>query len=226
MKMEAIKRVFSFLMILSLVLCFVGCDGKQNSDKSTQENTINNPSAIQSTENKNTQKESSGDGKNQSGKVLVVYYSATGNTENVAKIIAEHTNADVFKITPKKEYTSDDLNWRNNQSRVCVEHDNPAQRNVELVKVTPDNFGDYDTVFIGYPIWWGIAAWPVDNFIKENDFSGKMVIPFCTSASSGLGESKDMLEKAAGSGEWKQGKRFTENASSEEIKSWIETLNY
>lgn len=92
------------------------------------------------------------------GKVLVVYYSATGNTENVAKIIASNTNADVFEITPEKEYTADDLNWRNNQSRVCIEHDNPDKRNVELVKVTPDNFGDYDTVFIGYPIWWGIAA--------------------------------------------------------------------
>lgn len=160
------------------------------------------------------------------GKVLVVYYSATGNTENVAKIIASNTNADVFEITPEKEYTADDLNWRNNQSRVCIEHDNPDKRNVELVKVTPDNFGDYDTVFIGYPIWWGIAAWPVDNFIKGNDFTGKTVIPFCTSASSDLGESGELLRKAAGSGEWKRGKRFNENPSSEEVKNWIETLNH
>ena len=116
------------------------------------------------------------------GKTLVVYYSATGNTEEVANAIAAATGADVFELEPADPYTDEDLNWTDENSRVTVEHDNPDQRDVELVADTVDNWEEYDTVFIGYPIWWGIAAWPVDTFVEANDFTGKTVIPFCTSS--------------------------------------------
>ena len=125
----------------------------------------------------------------ESGGVLVVYYSATGNTENVANYIAEATGGDLFEITPAEPYTSDDLNWTDDNSRVTLEHEDESLRDVELVAETVDNWDRYDTVFIGYPIWWGIAAWPVDGFVEANDFTGKTVIPFCTSSSSGIGES-------------------------------------
>ena len=117
--------------------------------------------------------------------ILVVYFSATGNTESAANLIAEATGADVFKLEPVEPYTDADLNWTDESSRVVYEHDNPDDRHVELVADTVENWDQYDTVFIGYPIWWGIAAWPVDTFVEANDFTGKTVIPFCTSSSSG-----------------------------------------
>ena len=97
-------------------------------------------------------------------------------------------------------------------------------RAVELESAVPDNWGDYDTVFIGYPIWWGIAAWPVNGFIAANDFTGKTVIPFCTSSSSGLGESGELLEEAAGTGNWLEGQRFRSGASEDDVKDWVASL--
>lgn len=102
----------------------------------------------------------------ESGKTLVVYYSATGSTRKVAGEIASELGADTFEITPVQTYTSDDLNWNNNNSRVSKEHNDESLRDVELTKVTPDNWESYDTVLIGYPIWWYIAAWPVNNFVR------------------------------------------------------------
>lgn len=158
------------------------------------------------------------------GKVLVVYYSATGNTENVANYIAEATGADMLKLEPVEPYSGADLDWTDQNSRVVYEHDNPDARKMELVAATVDDWDSYDTVFIGYPIWWGIAAWPVDSFIEANDFSGKTVVPFCTSSSSELGESGELLEKAAGTGNWLEGERFRSSASEEDVKKWVEGL--
>lgn len=162
--------------------------------------------------------------KQKDNKSLVVYYSSTGNTKTVAKYIADETGADLFELVPKELYTSDDLDWNNKDSRVCVEHDNPDKRNVELSSKTVDNWDSYDTVYIGYPIWWGIAAWPVNTFISSNDFTGKTVIPFCTSASSELGESGKLLADMAGTGDWQEGKRFSSGASKDDVASWIDTL--
>ena len=160
----------------------------------------------------------------ESGKTLVVYYSATGSTRKVAEEIASELGADTFEITPVQTYTSDDLNWTNNNSRVSKEHNDESLRNVELTKVTPDNWDSYDTVLIGYPIWWGIAAWPVDTFVKGNDFTGKTVIPFCTSTSSGLGDSGTRLQKLAGTGNWQAGQRFSSGASASEVSKWVKSL--
>ena len=126
------------------------------------------------------------------GKTLVVYYSATGTTEGVAQTIADATGGDLFEIQPVEPYTDDDLDWTND----CL-------RDVDLVSTSVDNWDSYDTVFIGYPIWWGIAAWPVDGFVEANDFTGKAVIPFCTAASSGIGDSGNLLEEMAGTGSWR-----------------------
>ena len=158
------------------------------------------------------------------GKTLVVYYSAQNHTKEVAEKIAENLNADTFEIVPEQIYTSEDLDWTNNNSRVSREHDDESLRSIKLVSSKVDNWDEYDTILIGYPIWWGIAAWPVDTFVKENDFNGKTVIPFCTSASSGLGESGELLEKEANSGNWAKGYRFSSNPSDSDIKSWTDSL--
>ena len=166
-----------------------------------------------------------GDTTAESGKTLVVYYSASGTTKRVATAIADAAGADLYEITPVEPYTSDDLNWTNSSSRVSREHDDESLRDIALTEITPADWDSYDTVLIGYPIWWGIAAWPVDNFVKGNDFTGKTVIPFCTSASSGLGDSGSLLEEMAGTGDWQEGHRFSSGASDADAADWVASLN-
>lgn len=161
----------------------------------------------------------------EAGKVLVVYYSASGNTARVANDIAEAAGADVFEIIPVEPYTSDDLNWTNQSSRVSVEHDNPDARTVELASTEVPDWDSYTTVFIGYPIWWGIAAWPVDGFVSANDFTGKTVIPFATSSSSGMGESGTLLAQLAGTGDWQSGQRFSSGTSASDVQAWVSGLD-
>ena len=168
---------------------------------------------------RDTQDASSGN-----GNTLVVYYSATGNTERAAQYIADATGGDIFELEPVDPYTDEDLDWTNDNSRVTVEHDNEDQRDVELVADTVDNWDSYDTVFVGYLIWWGIAAWPVDGFIEANDFTGKTVIPFCTSSSSDIGDSGQLLADMAGTGNWLEGQRFSSGVSQDEVDQWVESL--
>ena len=156
-----------------------------------------------------------------SGKTLVVYYSASGNTRQVAETVAQAANADIFEIVPAQIYTSSDLDWTDRSSR---EHDDESLRNVELTTTEVPDWDSYDTVFIGYPIWWGIAAWPMDTFVKANDFTGKTVIPFATSSSSGLGQSGSRLAAMANGGDWQQGQRFRSGASDSDVQKWVNGL--
>ena len=157
-------------------------------------------------------------------RVLVAYFSATGNTEAVAGYIAQATGGDLFEITPADPYTVDDLNWTDENSRVVYEYENPDERDTELASDTPDGWEDYDVIFLGYPIWWYDAAWPVDGFVEANDFTGKTVIPFCTSSSSGLGESGELLAELAGTGDWQEGQRFPSSASQADVEAWVDGL--
>lgn len=159
------------------------------------------------------------------GKTLVVYFSATGTTQGVAQTIADTVGADLFEVVPSDPYTSDDLNWTNNDSRVSREHNDEGLRAVALESTDVDGWDDYDTVFIGYPIWWGIAAWPMNGFVSANDFSGKNVVPFCTSLSSGIGQSGELLAELADAGTWLDGQRFSRSSSEADIASWIAGLN-
>lgn len=142
----------------------------------------------------------------------------------MAGYIADALGADQFELVPTQPYTSDDLNWTTPGSRVNREHDDESLRDVKLTANTIANWADYDTVLVGYPIWWSIAAWPVNDFVKNNDFSGKTVIPFCTSASSGLGQSGTLLAEMAGTGDWRTGQRFSSSASQEQVAEWANTL--
>ena len=160
----------------------------------------------------------------ESPRVLVAYFSATGNTARVANAIAEATGGDLFELTPAEPYTDEDLNWTDENSRVVYEYENPDARDTELTVYTPENWEDYDVVFVGYPIWWYDAAWPVEGFVTENDFTGKTVIPFCTSSSSGIGESGQRLAGLAGTGDWLEGQQFRSGASQEDVTAWVESL--
>ena len=155
------------------------------------------------------------------GNVLVAYFSATGNTEGVATAIAECLGADVFAIEAAQPYTEADLNYSDDASRTSVERADGT--NPELAQVTPDGWADYDTVFLGHPIWWGEAAWPLRTFVAGNDFTGKTVVSFCTSGSSGIGGSADGLEELAGSGDWRGGARFSAGAG-DDAADWAAGL--
>lgn len=231
--MNLMKRTLSLLLSLVMALSLAACSGNENSSSSQVSSAAPESSAAESSASESSseapsssevssqaQAEDTGSGSS----VLVVYYSATGNTAQVAQYIADSTGGDLFEIQPVEPYTDDDLNWTDDNSRVSQEHADESLRDVELVADTVDNWDQYDTAFIGYPIWWGITAWPVDGFVEANDFSGKTVIPFCTSSSSGLGQSGQLLADMAGTGDWQEGQRFRSGASQEDVQSWIEEL--
>ena len=176
---------------------------------------------IASTEESTAAENSTG---NAEGKTLVVYFSASGNTERVAEVIADATGGELFELVPVEPYTDEDLDYTDDNSRVSQEHENPEQREMKLVSSTVEDWSDISVVYIGYPIWWAEAAWPVDSFVEANDFTGKTVIPFCTSASSGLGESGELLAEMAGTGEWLEGIRFQSSVSEEDVVTWVESL--
>lgn len=233
------KKVITLFMSILLVFSLVAC-GNQNGGNGSQTSQPAESTTPESTPETSQQpnetlteapteapaesSDAAQETEGESGKTLVVYYSASGNTEAVAGYIAQATNADTLELVPVEPYSDEDLDWTANGSRVNKEHDDESLRDIELVETTAPNWDSYDTVFIGYPIWWGIAAWPVNGFIRANDFTGKTVIPFCTSASSGLGESGELLAEAAGTGNWLEGQRFSSRPSEEDVQAWIDGL--
>ena len=208
---KTMKKIISLFMVLTMVLSLAACSTNQSPSESTPEEQPDSSAEAQQPTD-------------EAGKTLVVYYSATGNTENVANYIATATDGDLFELEPAEPYSDADLNWTDDNSRVVREHDDESLRDIELVADTVENWDSYDTVFIGYPIWWGIAAWPVNGFIEANDFTGKTVIPFCTSSSSGLGESGELLAEMAGTGDWQEGQRFRSGASESDVAAWVESF--
>ncbi len=231
------KKHIAWLLGMILVFCLAACTSSPAGNTSTAENVSANSSAGEessiaeessATEESSAATESSVEETSSEtaaeDRVLVVFFSATGNTEAAAQYIAELTGGDLFELEPVEPYTDADLDWTDSGSRVVYEHENPEEQAVELEATTVDDWGSYSTVYIGYPIWWGQAAWPVNAFIEVNDFTGKTVIPFCTSSSSGLGQSGELLAEMAGTGDWQEGVRFSSNVSEEDVQSWLESL--
>ena len=222
------KKLTALLLSVVLVLSLAACGSANKPASSTTQPETSAPTEQPATEPSESSStapaESEPETQPETGKTLVVYYSASGNTERVAKDIAEAAGADLFEVVPTEVYTSEDLNWTNPDSRVSREHDDESLRDVPLTTTEVPDWDSYDTVFIGYPIWWGIAAWPVDTFVKSNDFTGKTVIPFATSSSSGMGQSGSLLADMAGTGEWQEGQRFSSGVSSDDVQSWVNGL--
>lgn len=219
-----------FAMALNLAACentassTIESSTSESSGSSISSEAISIPESASSTAT-SEESVSEQDPEEEAGNTLVVYFSATGNTEQAAAYIADITGGDLFELEPAAPYTDEDLNYSNEDSRVFREHEDESLRDVELVADTVENWDSYDTVFIGYPIWWGIAAWPVDTFVEANDFTGKTVIPFATSASSGLGESGQLLAELAGTGDWQEGMRFRSSVSEGDVQEWLDSLS-
>ena len=151
--------------------------------------------------------------------VLVAVFSATGTTKAIAEKIVNLTNADFYEITPSVPYTSDDLNWHDDESRTSKEQNDDGAR--PEIGSEDISLGGYKTVYLGYPIWWGQAPRIMSTFVEKYDFAGITVIPFCTSGSSDIGNSDDTLAELSGSGNWIQGKRFSGSTSEDELREWI-----
>lgn len=159
----------------------------------------------------------------QGNKVLVAYFSATGTTQGVAEHIANGLNADIYEIIPEEPYTDADLNYHDNNSRSTIEMNDPSSR--PAISGSVENMEEYDIVFIGYPIWWGEAPRIVSTFVESYDFSGKTVVPFCTSGGSGVGSSASNLEQLTSGATWMEGRRLNGSDSQETVMEWVNDLD-
>jgi flavodoxin len=156
--------------------------------------------------------------KDRNGKMLVAYFSATGTTARVAKQLAEGLGADLFEIRPEKPYSRQDLDWHDKKSRSSVEMNDPNSRPAIAAKV--ENMGQYDTVFVGFPIWWHRSPTIISTFLESYDFSGKKIVPFATSGGSGMGDSGANIAKLAPGAKVAPGKKFSVSASESELRNW------
>ncbi len=157
------------------------------------------------------------------GEMLVAYFSATGNTENIAQHIQTILDADLYEIVPEDPYTSEDLNYSNGDCRANQEQNDPNAR--PAISGSVENMEDYDVIFLGYPIWWGQAPKIMHTFLESYDFDGVTIVPFCTSGSSGIGSSAANLQSLAPNANWLSGQRFSGSASQETVASWVEGLD-
>jgi len=212
------KKTIGIVLVFALLFSLAACANNNTSDQTqtSTESATTASAAGSATSAKNT---SSGK------KAIVVYFSGSGNTKRVAELVANETGSELFELVPTTPYTDDDLNWRDEKSRVQKEHNDPSLQNIELNSTAVPDWESYDTVLFGYPLWWREAAWPVNNFVKGNDFSGKTIIPFCTSTSDGIGDSGSKLAQMAGTGKWQAGMRFPENDDESSIREWAKSLN-
>ena len=192
-------------LALLLVLCACGADTASTAPEGDAESA--DTAAVQTAE----------------GKTLVVYFSATGTTKGVAEKIAAITGGDLYEIQAAQPYTEEDRNWHDDNSRTTHEQNDPSFR-PEIGSELPSLEG-YDTVYLGFPIWWGQEPRILDTFVESCNFDGITVIPFCTSGSSGIGNSGKNLEANAGSGTWLSGERFGGGVSEDELRAWIGSLH-
>lgn len=206
------KRIIALLIAAMLVLGLTACGGgsTESAEESSAE-TAESASGETAAEETQTNKD-----------VLVVYFSATGTTKGVAEKIAAITGADLYEIKAAQEYTSEDIDYNNSDSRTTHEQNDPSVR--PEIGSDPVSLEGYKTVYIGYPIWWGQEPRIMDTFVESQNFDGITVIPFCTSGSSSIGDSGKNIESNAGSGTWLDGERFSGGVSEDDLKTWIEGL--
>ena len=208
------KRLIALLTIIALTLTFVACSSNSSETAANDKETT-----VQADETKDN---TPTNGDSQSGKSLVVYFSQTDNTKGVADKIAAVTGADTYEILAAQPYSDDDLNYNNDDSRATKEqNDKTIRPEIGSEKI---DLSAYDTIYLGYPIWWGQAPRIMDTFVESYEFTGKTVIPFCTSGSSDIGSTGDDLEANAGSGNWLKGKRFAGGTTQAEVEEWLATF--
>ena len=214
-----------------------GNDSASSTDDNAQAESSANDDIQTQTSDARTQTENAGQSENvnvsdienaglpetQGNKVLVAYFSATGTTEGVAEHIANGLNADIYEIIPEAPYTDADLNYNDNNSRSTIEMNDLTSR--PGISGSVADIDQYDIVFIGYPIWWGEAPRIVSTFVESYDFSGKTVVPFCTSGGSGVGSSATNLEQLTSGATWMEGHRLNGSDSQDTVMEWVNSLD-
>ena len=153
---------------------------------------------------------------------LVAYFSASGVTAKLAETLSEAIGADMYAIEPEVPYTKADLNWMNKNSRSSVEMNDPASR--PEIAGKRDNMDEYDTIFVGFPIWWYVAPTIINTFLESYDFTGKTIIPFATSGGSGMGKTNEKLQPSCPGANLIEGKVWKKNAKGNELAAWAEEL--
>lgn len=197
------KKIITVLLSLVMISGLAACGNSAGSDEAA-ENTGTDTGDVRES------------------KILVAYFSATNTTEGVAEDIAEGLDADIYEIVPEEPYTDADLDYNDDSSRTSIEMNDPDAR--PEISGTVEDMEQYDIVFIGYPIWWGESPRIISTFMESYDFSGKTIIPFCTSGSSSIDSSAAKLEQLASGARWLDGKRFTGSDSQDDIMEWIDSL--
>ncbi len=235
MKMKKFgTSLLAFVMVFVLAACAGNTESAENNGNTGSSQNAEDQSATsfkagnESVESGETPDSNSDDtvsepnNESEGSKILVAYFSATNNTEGVAQKLADGLGADLYEITPEQPYTDEDLDYGNSGSRSSVEMNDPSAR--PAISGSVENMEQYDVVFIGYPIWWGEAPRIISTFIESYDFSGKTLVAFCTSASSGFGNSDSALRSAASGATWLKGQRFSAGASAADVMKWANGL--
>lgn len=230
------KKFTTILLTLLMTVSFTACAGNKepaeektseaeaaenvSEENDSPENT--SPEEVSEPENAEAPSESASENESGENKILVAYFSATNTTEGVAKEIADSLSADLYEIMPEEPYTDADLNYNDDNSRSTIEMNDPAVR--PAISGSVENMEQYNIVFIGFPIWWGEAPRIMSTFVESYDFSGKTIVPFCTSGGSGVGSSAANLEALTEGTEWLSGTRLNGGSSHEEIADWVNGL--
>ena len=205
------KKLFSLLLAAAMVLTLAAC-GVTNADSNAADEPKNN-AAADAADPAPTEETPESTG----SKVLVAYFSATGNTKAVAETLSKTLSADLFELVPQEPYTDADLDWHDKSSRSSVEMADASSR--PALRSQPQNLAAYDTIYIGFPIWWNLAPRIINSFIEKGDFTGKILIPFATSGGSRISNAEQELKKAYPNLNWQKG-RLMNGATKEEIKQW------
>lgn len=217
---KAIVILLSLTMILGLTAC--GNSASKTKQPSTEDTFVESKADTESAET-STNMENTDNQDAQEHKILVAYFSATGTTKGVAEHIANGLNADIYEIVPEEAYTDADLNYNDNNSRTTIEMNDPDAR--PAISGSVENMEQYDIIFVGYPIWWGEAPRIVSTFMESYDFSGKTIVPFCTSGGSGIGSSASNLERLTSGATWLDGRRLNGSDSQDTVMEWVDSLD-
>lgn len=217
---KAIVILLSLTMILGLTAC--GNSASKTKQPSTEDTFVESKADTESAET-STNMENTDNQDAQEHKILVAYFSAIGTTKGVAEHIANGLNADIYEIVPEEAYTDADLDYNDNNSRTTIEMNDPDAR--PAISGSVENMEQYDIIFVGYPIWWGEAPRIVSTFMESYDFSGKTIVPFCTSGGSGIGSSASNLERLTSGATWLDGRRLNGSDSQDTVMEWVNSLD-
>lgn len=220
--MKKIKVFTAFILTAVLVISLTAC-GSNSSSSSEAKKTYDVTDPFNSRTDETLMPETLVPETGIGNKTLVAYFSATGNTKSVAEKIAAIIGADLYEITPAEPYSDDYLNYNDENSRASKEQ---KDKNVRPEIAGEElNISDYAIIYLGYPIWFGQAPRIMNTFVESHNFENRIIFPFCTSASSGIGESANELKSSAKTGNWMDGMRFGSDAAEEQIQSWINGSN-